>query len=344
MNHGAVSAGHSGWAAGHIGWAATMACLLEAGAEKPGNVTPTRCFRDTTYTDFLLSSVAIGPVLARAADLPVGRLVLAAVQATRAVTRVNTNLGVVLLLAPLARAYARHDPAGAAADPADRAIPPGRADPAERADRASLAVSATPPGRWALAALRRAVAAELAALTVADARDTYTAIRLANPGGLGQVADHDVAGEPDVSLRAAMVAAADRDGVAAEYASDYQRVFTAGVPALLAALDSGLEARAATVQVYLTLLAGAPDTLVARKLGAKVAAAVSDRARQVLTAGGLQTPAGRRALRSLDRYLRDPANRRNPGTTADLVAAAWFATLLVFGPRLLRRCGGAGSA
>src|SRR5919199_1039204 len=87
-----------------VAGAAQLACVLEASAEKPGNITPRHDFADTTYEDMLRSAVAIGPELGRAAERGVGETVLAAVRATRRVTGANTNLGIALLLAPLARA------------------------------------------------------------------------------------------------------------------------------------------------------------------------------------------------------------------------------------------------
>jgi triphosphoribosyl-dephospho-CoA synthase len=82
--------------------AAQLACVLEVSAEKPGNVTPTRDFGDMTYEDMVRSAIALGPELAQ--DRGVGETVLAIVRATRLVTAANTNLGIALLLAPLAKA------------------------------------------------------------------------------------------------------------------------------------------------------------------------------------------------------------------------------------------------
>ncbi|MGH7509841.1 MAG: triphosphoribosyl-dephospho-CoA synthase [Gemmatimonadales bacterium] len=84
--------------------AAQLACLLEVSAPKPGNVSPERHFHDTRYEDFLASAVAIGPALAAAGQHPLGLTIRTAVEATSRWTRSNTNLGMVLLLAPLARA------------------------------------------------------------------------------------------------------------------------------------------------------------------------------------------------------------------------------------------------
>jgi triphosphoribosyl-dephospho-CoA synthase len=84
------------------GLCAQVACVWEATARKPGNVHRFCDFDDTTYLDFLLSAAAVAPALDAAAGRRVGETVLDAVQATRAVVPSNTNLGIVLLLAPLA--------------------------------------------------------------------------------------------------------------------------------------------------------------------------------------------------------------------------------------------------
>jgi len=78
--------------------------VLEVSAEKPGNITPTHDFHDTSYEDMLRSAVAVGPELARAGERRVGETVLAVVQASRRAAPANTNLGIALLLAPLTKA------------------------------------------------------------------------------------------------------------------------------------------------------------------------------------------------------------------------------------------------
>ncbi|MCC7475983.1 MAG: triphosphoribosyl-dephospho-CoA synthase [Pirellulales bacterium] len=80
----------------------TLACIFEATAAKPGNVHPGAAFFDACYLDFVHSAVVSGPIVAQAGRLGVGRAVLEAVQATREAVGKNTNLGTLLLLAPLA--------------------------------------------------------------------------------------------------------------------------------------------------------------------------------------------------------------------------------------------------
>src|SRR5690349_11195659 len=85
-----------------IGQCATLACLLEATAPKVGNVHRGADFEDLTFADFAVSAVAIAPAMEAAAENGVGRAVLRAVQATQQLVATNSNLGMVLLLAPLA--------------------------------------------------------------------------------------------------------------------------------------------------------------------------------------------------------------------------------------------------
>lgn len=271
-----------------VATAAQLACLLEVSASKPGNVSPAQHFRDARYEHFLASAAAIGPAMMRAAERPIGSTVLAAIEDTAQWVRTNTNLGIVLLFAPLARA-------------------------ARAAERDGL---------------RAAVAATLAGTTVADARAVYAAIRRANPGGLGRVADQDVHDEPTAALRDVMTLAAGRDAIAREYATEFATTFTCAVPALHAARRDGLTWNDATVETYLTVLAAQPDTLIARKQSLDVARDVSTQAARVLAAGGVRLPAGRREIEALDLSLRDPANAMNPGATADLTAAALFVVLM----------------
>jgi triphosphoribosyl-dephospho-CoA synthase len=261
-----------------------VACIWEATARKPGNVHRYRDFEDTAYTDFLLSAAALAPVLATAPGHSVGATVLEAVQATRRVVRSNTNLGIILLLAPLA------------------AVPPGEE-------------------------LRAGLARILAELDVEDACRVYEAIRLVNPGGLGRVAEQDVSAEPTQTLRAVMKRAAERDLVARQYANDFADVFADGAPAVLAGLEATGSLEGAILFAHLQLLARHPDTLIVRKRGPDEAEEARRRAREVLTQAWPRTRAGRAALADFDAWLRAEGHQRNPGATADLLAASLFVLL-----------------
>jgi triphosphoribosyl-dephospho-CoA synthase len=145
---------------------------------------------------------------------------------------------------------------------------------------------------------------------------------------MGKVDAQDLGSKPTVTLREAMRLSAERDAVAREYVTDFAVTFELTVPALEAALGAGLGWLEAAAETFLTLLAQRPDTLIARKLGPEAAARVTEQAHAAWTAGGVRTPEGREALLEFDASLRDAQNSRNPGTTADLTAAALFVVLL----------------
>src|SRR5262249_56323002 len=84
--------------------AGACGCHLEDRQGRVGNVPPARGFAGAPFTDFALSAVAAGPALARARRGRVGEAIYRAVAATRRVTSTNTNLGIVLLLAPIVAA------------------------------------------------------------------------------------------------------------------------------------------------------------------------------------------------------------------------------------------------
>ena len=168
----------------------------------------------------------------------------------------------------------------------------------------------------------------LGATTIEDARDVYAAIRLAAPGGLGRSESQDVAEEPAATLIEVMTVASHRDTVAREYATGFEVTFERAVPALERARRDGLSWDDAVVETCLTVLAQLPDTHIVRRGGADLAAEVTARASRVMTAGGVRSAAGRMAIADMDRALRDDSHTANPGTTADLTAAAVFVMLL----------------
>lgn len=276
-----------------IGWAAEMACLLEVSAEKPGNITRRNDFNDSSFEDFIISAVAIGPAFRGAAGATVGETILRAIRDTRCFVDVNTNLGIVLMLAPLAKA------AGVAG----------------------------------FDALRPALGSVLSALTVHDAHLVYKAIRLANPGGLGTVSQHDLNGtDGQITLYEAMYLARDRDSLAREYVTDFQITFEVGLTAFMKALKKGAVISEAVVQTFLSILAQVPDTLIARKKGMDTATDISGQAAQILKYGGIFSSKGREEISQFDLALRDESHALNPGTTADLVAAVLFVFLLESNP------------
>jgi triphosphoribosyl-dephospho-CoA synthase len=261
------------------------ACLTEIRAFKPGNVSLASPGHGMNARDFIASADAMASVIA-SPGASVGRRILRAIEVTRAKVPFNTNLGIVLLCAPLAHAV----------------------------------VEAS--GQSGLRARLRAV---LAALEVHDAVLAYRAIRLAQPGGLGRAERHDVAAAPNVTLLEAMREARERDLIARQYVTDYRDVFDAGMPAARVALARWGSREWAAVAVYLAFLARYPDSHIARKHGREVAAAVSREAGLLVQAlGRASDPAQEMpALEAFDRQLK--AKAINPGTSADLTVATLVA-------------------
>jgi triphosphoribosyl-dephospho-CoA synthase len=268
-----------------IGQCATLACLIEAMAPKPGNVHRGCDFEDLSFADFCASAAAIGPAMEAAAQGErVGAAVLLAIQATRSLVATNTNLGTVLLLAPLARV--------------PRAV-----------------------------SLTHGIDKALKSLTPADAADVYAAIRHAEPGGMGKVAEADLAAAPPEDLLFAMQLAAERDLVARQYVDGFAIVLNEAAPAIADGVARGWTILDAVVHAQLRLMSQHPDGLIARKCGLALAQQASDHAAEVLALGGPGNGDYEDALADFDFWLRSDGHARNPGTTADLLAAALFALL-----------------
>jgi triphosphoribosyl-dephospho-CoA synthase len=268
-----------------VGAWATLAILWEITAPKPGNVHRGADFEDVSYVDFLTAAAVVGPSLERAAEWGVGRTVLTAVRATRDAVASNTNLGTLLLLAPLA------------AVSTDRALDEG-------------------------------IKPVLAGLTKEDTRQVYEAIQIAQPGGLGNVdwADVRAARPPDIALVAAMEAASARDNVARQYVTEFELVFQTA-DRIAAAVAGQMSLSAAIVHGFLELLAQWPDSLIARKTDLATARDVSNRAAVITDKFTPASDPYMEAVAQLDFFLRASHHRLNPGTTADLVAAALFVLL-----------------
>ena len=213
------------------------ACRAELGALKPGNVHIHAGGHGMEVAQFEASAAAAAPHIA-AQDEKVGTRILRAVEDSFAVAGCNTNLGIVLLCAPLAAAAQREGSAN----------------------------------------LRERLHGVLTALDADDTAAVYAAIRLANPGGLGSVDEQDVAAPPSVGLIQAMAMAAERDRIAAAYVTDYTEIFDFGLPVLANAMEATDDERHAITTLHMAFLAFFPDSHIARKYGMETAEAVRTQA------------------------------------------------------------------
>jgi triphosphoribosyl-dephospho-CoA synthase len=262
------------------------ACLAELDAPKPGNVHQFAPGHGMSLVDFVRSAEAsAGPIVARGAR--VGARIRGAVEATLSAVGQNTNLGIILLCAPLAAAM-----------------------------------------ESAHVALRTALANVLDNLDLADAADAFSAIAAANPGGLGRATRHDVSAPATVTLRAAMAEAAERDRIARQYVTEYEDIFSLGLPALAMARRRRSDGRWSTLALYLTFLGAAPDTHIVRKFDAATAEGIRREAAnwRDAFAAARDPEAITEGLLSWDAKLK--ARGINPGTSADLTVATLFASRL----------------
>ena len=283
------------------------ACELDVAVRKPGNVSRLSAGHGMQAALFSASARAsVGPMFSPGAR--VGDRIEAAVAATWDAAGCNTNLGIVLLCAPIARAVELHP------------------------------LASDPP------ALRAAIEAALADLDVADARAAYRAIAQARPGGLGSAPAEDVHDVPSIDLRAAMTLAADRDRIARQYRDAYAELFELGLPPLSAGL-TGLSVGAggpvpdavtdAVQRVYLAFLASRPDSHIVRKHGAALAHSVMVAAQRWQDRALVGQHLGADPdFVAWDLELK--ATGLNPGTSADLTVAALFIAGLV-APRATAR-------
>jgi len=256
------------------------ACEQEVSAPKPGNVNLISDGHNMQVEDFIKSAHAIAPALT-IKNASVGQRILQAIQATQNVVNCNTNLGIVLLFAPLCVAMEQCE------------------------DFKNL------PKQLALT---------LSKLSIEDAEDCYQGIRLAHAGSLGNVENQDINDTPTVTLLQAMDAAKERDSIAAQYRNNYQDIFHIGLEKLTDSINCGESVEWATTFAYLNLLSSIPDTLIGRKQGQETAQIVSKTAKNFIgkynKSKGLKDFSPE--LNRWDKELKRDAT--NPGTTADLTA------------------------
>jgi len=316
--------------------AAQLAAILEVSAwPKPGNVHRTSDYPTKRYEHFLAGSIALGPAVREAAvmgcaaglqqlplsEVGVGRLIKKAVVDVKSWHKGgNTHLGVALLFIPLA---------------------------------ASAGLTYTQFGSITPERLREGAVKVMEATTDVDAAEVYEAIVIAQPSGLGTV---EGAAAPDVgdptfrevlasrrlTLLEVMRAAESWDNVAEELARGFNLTFNVALPELLSTYKEVRDVNKATVQAFLRVLASKPDTFIARNVGLSLtsrmpdavragmdkAREVSRRAEEVLRLGGALSEEGMRELVKMDEELKKAGGALNPGSTADIVAAALFVAIL----------------
>lgn len=290
------------------GQIATLVCQLEVAAAKPGNVHRAADFEDATLVDFLNSGVALGAAIDACENgkmssevTSVGQLIFSAVQSTAAITDTNTNLGIVLLLCPLAVLHHQDSPL-TTENVTQIVASMGNED----ARRVYDAIAQSRAGGLAIEAGVESVGKDAAI----------------DPS-------MDVLNEAPVegNLMSAMALAADRDMIAKQYCSGFKDVFEFVLPAIEEGLLRLKSLCSAIIYAHVKTMAHFPDSLIARKLGAQAAIDSAGYARRAIDQfekceGDFE--AFWDSVADLDFWLRSDHHRRNPGTTADLITAALY--------------------
>ena len=263
----------------------TDGCYRELQALKPGNVSVYAPGHDMNVRQFQRSAEVSAEPLCTP-EFTLGQRIQRAVVATRTAVGCNTNLGILLLCGPLLQAF----------------VDPGTAPD-----------------------LRASVARVLETSTLEDARQVYQAIRLANPGGLGDSTEQDVQQEPDVSLRSAMRIADKRDRIARQYSHDYTDIFDIAMPRLQELLALSGSDELAVTGLFLHLLGRFADSHIIRKQGAATAVTISRQARDLERVFELSNDHEQTHATLLAADAEFKSRGINPGTTADLVVATLVA-------------------
>ena len=264
-----------------INKAIIWACEQEVSAPKPGNVN---CYSDAhqmSVQDFLESAQAIAPILSQK-NLSIGSMILKSVIATQKVVNCNTNLGIILLFAPLCKAI---------------------------------------HGCHTREQLPESLRLLLNDLTLDDTKKAYEGIRLAQAGGLGKSKLHDINNEPTVTLREAMEYAKNKDSIAAQYLNNYRDIFDLGLRNLTLSINCGESIEWASAFAYLNLLSVMPDSLIIRKQGLSSAKSLMNQSKEILQKINENNKISQieSDIILLDKELKQKAI--NPGTTADMTAA-----------------------
>jgi len=264
------------------------ACELELQAFKPGNVSVYAAGHDMSVDDFRISAEVSAPPLCNP-DYSLGEKIFYAVKATREAVGCNTNLGIILLAAPLIAACAYQNTG---------------------------------------LTLRQALRKVLTTTTVDDADWTFRAIALAAPGGLGEAPRQDVHEKASTTLTEAMRLAADRDRIALQYLTDYRDIFDFAALSYYNAANLWASKSWSAVAVFVDLLAKFPDSHIERKYGKQFSGEVAAKM-ALLKAKLAETDHPQTLLPlfyELDGEFKSKGI--NPGTTADLTVATLLAVFL----------------
>ena len=256
--------------------------ITEVNALKPGNVSPYSEGHDMTVADFVKSAELTSPILCNA-SLSVGERILESVKITISEVGYNTNLGMLLLFAPLIRA-------------------------------AELGVSSLHSnlGNVLLGLDTKDAAHIFAAISHASPGGL----------GESDKYDVNKQLEGNITLQMAMTEAKDRDLIAKQYVTDFADIFSQGFIRVRDFSARWNSVQWAAVACYMGFMAEFPDSHIRRKYGHEIAEQIKIDAVPIATAfQDEDSPEeATEMLMEFDKALKQ--KDVNPGTSADLTAAS----------------------
>ncbi|MDI9409277.1 MAG: triphosphoribosyl-dephospho-CoA synthase [Candidatus Pacebacteria bacterium] len=272
------------------------ACLVELRALKPGNVHDYSNGHGMTVADFEAAARAAAPYIVDS-SLSLGQRIEKSFEASFKKVKLNANLGIILLAAPLITAA-----------------------------QSSIHVKTTKP---TVSDLKSSLKKILNSTTPEDTAAVFRAIKLANPAGLGRVDEADIHhAPPNMTLYEVMLLAKLRDRIAMQYVSTFIDVFELGVKRLRDSVELGLELPWAATNCYLEMVSSFPDSHLVRKHGDDVGKQVQEAGQAIRSWIGSGTGIMQHKATLMDWDKRLKESNLNPGTSADLTVASLLANSL----------------
>ena len=258
-----------------------FSCKKDIELIKPGNVNLLSSHKDTKAQDYLDSAILSSKELFNQ-NYSLGKRILESVNVTRSQVNVNTNLGIILLCAPVIQSY----------------IDFNNLD------------------------LREGIKKTLSTTSIKDTHDLCAAINISSPGGLGDSDMYDTASYPNASIKQIMDYSQEYDRISYQYSHNFSDIFDFIIPKLellnqrYESLDISLSL------LFIEILAKIPDSHISRKFGDKIAKKTSNNAYDLLKILDREYDPDylAKALNNLDYEYKKKGI--NPGTTADLLVAS----------------------
>ena len=258
-----------------------FACRKDIELIKPGNVNIKSPHSDTNAEDYLESSLLSSKELFKP-DYSLGERILNSIKITRSKIKTNTNLGIILLCAPIIHACIYFN---------------------------NLT-------------MREGIKKTLSSSTVKDTQDLCMAINISAPGGLGTREIYDTASKPTVNILEIMNHSASYDRISYQYSHDYSDIFDFIIPRLVFLNKKHNSLDISLSLMFIEILAKIPDSHISRKFDDKIAKKTSNNASDLLKILDREYSPDYLAdrLNNLDYEYKKKGI--NPGTTADLLVAS----------------------